>query len=78
MLLTMQNIKIKKRIWVFVVYFIFLIAGIPWYWPDESSLILFGLPAWVFIAILVSLLTSIFTAFLLLKYPWETEIELDE
>lgn len=69
---------LARRLWIGVVYFIFLVVGIPWYWPKDSSLVIMGLPAWVFVAILVSFLTSVFTAFLLLRYPWQTEIELDE
>ncbi len=68
----------KRRIWIGVVYFTFLVLGIPWYWPKDSSLIVMGLPAWVFVAILVSLLTSIFTAYLLLRYPWQMEVDTDE
>ena len=63
---------------IIAVYIILLIIAIPWYWPKDSDLILFGFPAWVFVAILVSLFTSIFTAFLLLKYPWNTEVDVDE
>lgn len=55
-----------------------LIIAIPWYWPKDSSLMILGLPAWVFVAILVSLCTSVFTAFLLLRYPWQTELNDDE
>ncbi len=68
----------KRRIWIGVVYFTFLVLGIPWYWPKDSSLIVMGLPAWVFVAILVSLLTSIFTAYLLLRHPWQMEVDTDE
>lgn len=73
-----NNSGSKKRTGIFVIYFFLLIIAIPWYWPKDSHLIVFGLPVWVFIAILVSLFTSIFTAFLLLRYPWQTEINDDE
>ena len=63
---------------IITVYIILLIIAIPWYWPKDSHVILFGLPAWVFVAILVSFFTSVFTAFLLLKYPWDTEKNIDE
>ena len=63
---------------IITVYIVLLTMAIPWYWPKDSELILFGFPAWVFVAIIVSLITSIFTAFLLLKYPWKTEVDTDE
>lgn len=63
---------------IIAVYIILLIFAIPWYWPKNTDLIIFGLPVWVFVAILVSLFTSIFTAFLLWKYPWDIEIDEDE
>jgi len=68
----------KNRVWIFIVYLIFLVTAIPWYWPKDSILMIFGLPAWVFVAILVSIFTSIFTAFLLLRYPWKMEVDADE
>ncbi len=73
-----QNPCLQNRVGIVAVYFILLVVGIPWYWPKDSSLVVMGLPAWVFIAILVSFFTSIFTAFLLLRYPWQTEIDSDE
>ncbi len=77
-MLDKQSPELKNRVGILAVYFVLLVVGIPWYWPKDSSLIIMGLPAWVFIAILVSLLTSIFTAFLLLRYPWQMEIDSDE
>jgi len=41
--------------------------GIPWYWPEDSKILLLGAPIWVVIAILCSLLASILTAFILIK-----------
>jgi hypothetical protein len=73
-----QKPNLQNHVRIFAVYFVLLVVGIPWYWPKDSSLIIMGLPAWVFVAILVSLLTSIFTAFLLLRYPWRMKIDLDE
>lgn len=63
---------------IITVYIILLIIAIPWYWPEDSEWIILGLPAWVTVAILVSLITSIYTAFLLLRYPWNMDIETDE
>jgi uncharacterized BrkB/YihY/UPF0761 family membrane protein len=68
----------KSRLWVFAVYLLLLIIAIPWYWPKDSQLIIAGLPAWVFVAILISIVTSIFTAYLLLRYPWSMDTDADE
>lgn len=70
-----KKLKNKKTIWVLIIYFIFILTGIPWYWPENNNLIVAGFPAWVFVAILVSFFTSVFTAFLLLKFPWKIEAE---
>ncbi len=56
-----------------MIYVCLLLLGIPWYWSKDSNLVLFGMPAWVSIAIAVSLLTSIFTAFILIRYPWHSD-----
>ncbi len=72
-MLDKQSPYLQNRVGIFSVYFVLLVVGIPWYWPKDSNLIVMGLPAWVFIAILVSIFTSIFTAFLLLRYPWQTD-----
>ena len=69
---------LDRRVWIGVVYFFLLVLGIPWYWPNDTNVIVLGLPIWVLVAILVSLVTSIFTAFLLLRYSWKTESDLDE
>ena len=68
----------KNKYWVVAFYFILLIIAIPWYWPKDIDLIVMGLPVWVFVAIVVSIITSIFTAFLLIRHPWETDIKDDE
>lgn len=55
-----------------IVFLILLALGIPWFWPTGSSVLIFGLPAWVISAIVVSIMCSVFTAFLLRK-PWTHE-----
>ncbi|MBL1143196.1 MAG: DUF997 family protein [Proteobacteria bacterium] len=70
-----NNPDFKKTIGIVAIYFVLLILAIPWYWPKDSDLVILGLPAWVFVAILISLFASIFTAFILLRYPWKTEID---
>ena len=67
----MRQLKSDWRI--IIVYLILILIGIPWYWPADNKLIIFGMPAWVSIAILVSILTSFFTAYILLKYQWPGE-----
>ena len=63
---------------IITIYLVLLIIAIPWYWPDDSKFIIFGFPAWVFVAILSSFFTSVFTAFLLLRYPWNMDVKDDE
>lgn len=58
--------------WPALVYLGFLVIGIPWYWPSDNHAIIAGMPAWVIVAIAVSFLASIFTAFLLWR-PWPEE-----
>lgn len=54
------------------VYLGFLLIGIPWYWPTDNHAIVFGMPGWVIVAIFVSLIASVFTAWLLWS-PWPGE-----
>ena len=58
-----------------IVYLILFTLAIPWYWPEDESRLLWGLPIWVVISVFVSIAISAYTAFLLLKYPWPGEIE---
>ena len=55
-----------------IVFLILLALGIPWFWPSGNSVLIYGLPAWVVSAIVVSVLCSAFTAYLLRK-PWTHE-----
>lgn len=68
----------QRQYWILAVYFLLVVTGIPWYWPDDVSRLVLGLPAWFFVTILVSFCASVFTAFILLRYPWKTEEEPDE
>ena len=63
--------------WIWLVYAVLVAAGIPWYWPKEDTRLLLGLPAWTAVAIVVSVLISAFTAWLL-RRPWPDEDEQDE
>ena len=44
------------------VYCLVLVFGIPWYWPQDDSHIVLGLPAWVLVAALAGFIASVFTA----------------
>jgi len=44
------------------VYCLLLAIGIPWYWPEDDTRIVLGLPAWVLVAMLVGLIASVYTA----------------
>jgi hypothetical protein len=46
-----------------------LAVGVPWYWDSGDKTIWFGFPAWVMVAIIVSLILSCLTAWLLQR-PW--------
>jgi len=48
-------------------YLLLLAIGVPWYWPPGITGMWFGFPVWVAVALLVSLLASILTAWLLLR-----------
>ena len=62
----------RTRTWPVIVFLVLLAAAIPWYWPESDLTIIFGVPAWVALAIFVSIFGSLFTAWLLLK-PWPGE-----
>ena len=49
------------------VYLFLVTVGIPWWWPEDDSTILFGMPAWVISAIAVSFIASVYTLFVLLS-----------
>ncbi len=67
----------KRPVTICLVYLILIALAIPWYWPADSSLVILGLPAWVLIAIAVSFVASVFTAVILLMYPWENDTGTD-
>lgn len=55
-----------------LLYPLLLAIGIPWYWPADDRSIVLGVPAWVLIAIVVSLAASCLTAVVLAR-PWPGE-----
>ncbi|MCZ6525038.1 MAG: hypothetical protein V3R41_05020 [Gammaproteobacteria bacterium] len=56
----------KTQYWILCVYLLLLSVAIPWYWPKDSTFHISGIPLWVIIPLAVALLTSVFTAYLLL------------
>lgn len=68
----------KRQYWILAVYFLLLVSGIPWYWPGDTTSLVFGLPAWFVVAIIVSVCTSFFTAYILLRYSWDTDGKSEE
>jgi len=59
----------KPQYWIFSVYLLFLLVGIPWYWPQDNIALLLGIPVWAFISIFIALLSAIFTAWIFLYPP---------
>jgi len=68
-----MNRQLRQYKFIFLVYFVLLLSGIPWYWPENNYDILWGMPAWTTVAIIISVITSFFTAFVLLFYHWPGE-----
>lgn len=68
----------KNPVVILLAYVFLLILAIPWYWPESSTLVIFGVPAWVLVCIVVSIIASIFTAYLLLSTSWSTDDPFDE
>ena len=58
--------------WIWAIYALLAIAGIPWYWPADFEGTLFGLPSWTLCSLTTSLAASCFTAWLLIK-RWPTD-----
>ena len=69
--------EIGIRVRPALVYGLFLLGGIPWYWPSDNHLIVLGMPAWVVVATAVSFCASVYTA-LLLRRPWPGERPIDQ
>ncbi len=64
----------RKR-WIWFVYVLLFVFSVPWYLPgDTSTLIWWGLPAWVVISLLITIGIALFTVFVIGKY-WHQEEE---
>lgn len=50
--------------WIWIVYAVLLLIGVPWYWQADNTSIIFGMPGWVLIAITASVTVSCFTSWL--------------
>jgi heme/copper-type cytochrome/quinol oxidase subunit 2 len=70
--------QIKPDWRIITTYLVLLAAGIPWYWPEGNNILLLGMPAWVTVAIIVSMIVSILTALILVFYRWPGETDSDE
>ncbi len=59
--------KSKSSLFNILAYLVLLVLAIPWYWSGEEHPFLLGVPAWVLVALVVALATSILTAWNFLK-----------
>ena len=66
-MMELRSIKRSGRLWVVIVYLIFLLLLIPWYWPADDLRQVFGFPLWALTSLGVLLTISIFTAWLCLR-----------
>ncbi len=57
---------------IWLTYLLLFALGVPWYWPAGDTTLWLGMPAWVVVAIGVSAVISLFTAWLL-RRPWPGE-----
>ncbi|MAS96955.1 MAG: hypothetical protein CMO55_27505 [Verrucomicrobiales bacterium] len=60
------------RPWIWIVYLILFLFGVPWYWPEGDTRILIGFPLWAVVTVGISFLISCFTAWLFL-FRWPEE-----
>jgi hypothetical protein len=60
--------------WIWMVYLILLLIGVPWYWQADNTIMMFGMPGWALIAILTSVTVSCITSFLWFA-GWQDEDE---
>jgi len=60
---------------VWLAYAVLFAIAIPWYWPADDVRLLLGIPLWAAVSIGASVLISIFTAGLLLRFWPDTDDE---
>ncbi len=53
-----------------VLYVLLVVVGVPWYWPKQQQSTLWGVPLWVIVAIICSLLVSLLTLVILFAGSW--------
>jgi hypothetical protein len=52
---------------------IILLAGVPWYWPDDTVRpFILGLPIWAFVSLVMSVLFAATTAWIIMRY-WKDD-----
>ena len=68
----MKGPYLSLKVWG--VYAVLLLAAVPWYWPAGDETRWGGVPAWVVVAVAVSVAVSVYTAWLL-GGPWPSEEE---
>lgn len=68
----MKGPYLSLKVWG--VYAVLLLAAVPWYWPAGDETRWGGVPAWVVVAVAVSVAVSVYTAWLLGR-PWPSEEE---
>ncbi len=61
--------------WIWITYAVLLLLGVPWYWNPGDTSLLFGMPGWVLVAILVSICVSALTSYLWFTQWREEESE---
>lgn len=59
-----------------LIVLLLLAVAVPWYWPADDRSLVAGLPAWVAMAVLVSVCASVLIAWAL-RRPWPGETEAD-
>ena len=59
---------------VWLTYTVLFAVAIPWYWPVDDVRLFLGIPLWAAVSIGASVLVSVFTATLLIRY-WPEQPE---
>ena len=69
--------KSSPRPWLLALGFaLHFIAAVPWYWPAHDQETMLGLPRWVVVSIIASVLISCFSAWIFMcRWPADDEGE---
>ena len=49
-------------------YLVLLAVLVPWYWPEDVTVVYFGFPLWVLISLAVGFIVSSLTAYVLITH----------